>query len=69
MSLLTFVLLIQSGQDPLPVKFIFIQDSIAQEGEEKFNLTLKLGGTFPGEVNLFLDGTILDSDGECFLHF
>ena len=65
MELLTTDLALFEGRNPLPVSFIFKDDSIAEESEETFNLTIATTSSLAGyTTRLVLMGTILDDDSE-----
>ncbi len=51
--------------DPLPVSFTFTKDSVAQESDEAFILTLGNTDTLVGyTIRSMLQGTILDDDSK-----
>ncbi len=65
MELLTTDLALFGGRNPLPVSFIFKDDSVAQETDETFNLTIATTSSLAGYMTrLVLMGTILDDDSE-----
>ena len=65
MELLTTDLALFEGRNPLPVSFIFKDDSVAQETDETFNLTIATTSSLAGYMTrLVLMGTILDDDSE-----
>ena len=56
---------LSAKNDPLPVSFIFIMDSVAQESDETFTLTLGDTDTLVGyTIRSMLQGTILDDDSK-----
>ena len=65
MELLTTYLALFEGRNPLPVSFIFKDDSVAEELEETFNLTIATTSSLAGyTTSLVLMGTILDDDSK-----
>ena len=64
MELLTTDLALFEGRNPLPVSFIFKDDSVAEE-LETFNLTIATTSSLTGyTTSLLLMGTILDDDSK-----
>ena len=65
MELLTTDLTLFEDRNPLPVSFIFKNDSVAGESEETFNLTIATTSSLAGYMTrLVLMGTILAEDSE-----
>ena len=65
MSLSTTELEFSQDQNPLNVFFMFVEDSIAQEQDETFSLTIEhISGLDGYKANFVLQGTILDSGGK-----
>ena len=66
MSLYTTELEFLQDQNPLNVFFMFTVDSIAQEKDETFSLTIEHISGLDGynKANYVLQGTILDSSGK-----
>ena len=65
MELLTTDLALFEGRNPLPVSFIFKDDSIAAELEETFNLTIATTSSLAGyTTSPVLMGTILDDNSK-----
>ena len=64
-ELLTTDLALFEGRNPLPVSFIFKDDSVAEESEETFTLTIATTSCLAGCITRpVLMGTILDDDSE-----
>ena len=64
-ELLTTALALFKGQNPLPVSFIFKDNSVAGESVEIFTLTIATILSLAGyRTSLVLMGTILDDDSE-----
>ena len=56
---------LSAKNDPLPVSFTFTMDSVAQESDETFTLTLGDTDTLVGyTIRSMLQGTILDDDSK-----
>ena len=65
MELLTTDLALFEGQNPLPVSFIFKDDSVAAESGETFTLTIANTSSLAEyTTKLVLMGTILDNDSK-----
>ena len=65
MELLTTDLALSEGRNPLPVSFILKDDSVAQETDEKFNLTIVTISSLTGyTTRIVLMGTIFDDDSK-----
>ena len=66
MSLSTTKLEFSQDQNPLNIFFMFTEDSIAQEQDETFSLTIEHVSGLDGynKANFVLQGTILDSGGK-----
>ena len=65
MNLVNSRLNLDPENDPLPVSFTFTKDSVAQESDETFTLTLGNTDTLVGyTIRCMLQGTILDEDSK-----
>ena len=65
MELLTTDLALFEGRNPLSVSFIFKDDSVAEESEETFTLTIATTSCCAGYITRpVLMGTILDDDSK-----
>ncbi len=70
MNLVNSRLNLDPENDPLPVSFTFTKDSVAQESDETFTLTLGNTNTLVGyTIRRMLQGTILDEDSKLIKHF